>query len=274
MADLTLTEKRASGWFWRIPACLDLVQPALTDDAVRSAEAQLAVKLPAPYLELLQQQNGGYLRATWPASYAGMLYGIGPGPASLTLDEAPWRPHNARSSWKPRKPELLIPFDGGEHWSMCFDYRKQGPQGEPSITLVDAEAREDEPVAKNFLSYLGGLADRLQGSTRLYGELTAEDVAQALARQLGSSAPHKDNGAHGYLTWRIALRGDHQWCFLSANRVPAGYRRNGSQRVNVTSEMALQLPEDPACSVLLSCTQESRKLVMDAAQALALRTSP
>src|SRR4051812_38543444 len=121
--DPTLMEKRAPGWYWRVPALLDSVQPTLTDEAVSAAEAQLGVKLPPAYLALLRQQNGGYLRATWPASYSRMLHGIGPKAPSITLDQARWRPKNRSSKvWAPSQPELLIAFDGDGHWDMCFDY--------------------------------------------------------------------------------------------------------------------------------------------------------
>ena len=157
---------------------------------------------------------------------------------------------------------------------MCLDYRKAGPHAEPSVTLVDCESEEEEPVAKTFAGFLKGLADQLEASTRIYGDVTAEGVARALAPQLGASAPHADNGANGYVTWRLALRGDHQWCWLSSNRVPAGFRRDPATHRLVTSEeTALQAPEDPACSVLLSCTQESKKPVADAVIALRLSVS-
>jgi hypothetical protein len=272
MADLTLVEKRASGWFWRVPAVLDCVQPPLTDDAVRAAEAQLGVKLPDAYVELLRQQNGGYLRASWPASYAQMLRGIGPTSPSLTLDQTEWRLANrAASGWAPTKPALLIPFDGENHWAMCFDYRKHGPLAEPRITYVDAECEEEEPVAKSFLAYLAGLVDRHAESTRIYGGTTAESVARALAQQLGAPAPRWDDFACGHGAWRIALRGDHQWCWVSANRVPASIRREGAaSRGGASEETALQIPEDPACALLISATHDARKAVSEGLTALGL----
>src|SRR3954451_23089396 len=118
--DSTSMEQRAPGWYWRVPALLDSVQPALTDELVSAAELQLGVKLPASYLALLGRQNGGYLRAAWPASYSRMLWGIGPKAPSITLDQARWRPKNrAPQAWAPSLSELLIPFDGDDHWDMC-----------------------------------------------------------------------------------------------------------------------------------------------------------
>lgn len=266
-------EKHTSGWYWQVPAFLDFVQPALTDAAVSAAEAQLGVKLPDAYLVLLRQQNGGALRATWPATYSRMLQGIGPCSPSITLDQARWRPKNLTpGSWAPPQSELLIPFDGDGDWDMCFDYRKRGPRAEPEITLIDCECEFEEPIAADFLAFLAGLVDQAAMSIRIYGDVTAESVARALAQQLGAPAPRVDDCASGYASWRIALRGDHQWCWVSSNRVPAGFRRDSkTNRVVMTEETALQVPEDPECVALVSSTADARAAVSAGFTALGLR---
>ena len=263
MVNLGLTDKLAMGWYWQVPASLDLVQPPLSTDAVSAAEAQLGVKLPEVYLALLRKQNGGALRATWPATYSRALRGLGPQAPSITHDGARWRPRNRTSGgWAPTRAELLIPFDGDHDWDMCFDYRKHGPRGEPAVTLVDSECEFEEPIAPSFMAYLAGLVDGMAGSTRIYGGITAEELARALAQQLGAPVPRVDGAPNGYPSWRIALRGDHQWCWVSSNRVPAGFRRNGTtNRIEASEEQALQLPEDPACTALVSCTAESKVVV-------------
>jgi SMI1 / KNR4 family (SUKH-1) len=262
-------QKLDTAWYWKVPAARDLVHEALTPEAVREAEAQLGVRLPAAYLALLRCQNGGALRATWPASYAGALWGIGPVAPSITHERARWGPRpRSPGVWAPRDAALLIPFDAGDVWDMCFDYRRCGPQGEPSITLVDSECGEEEPIAASFAVYLAGLVDGLAGSFRIASDLTPEALARALARALGAAAPHVDPGhASGIVCWRVALRGDHQWCWVSPNRVPAWFRRGADGRAMVSGETALQLSEDPACTALVACTAESRS-----ALEVALRT--
>lgn len=259
----TLQQKLDTGWYWKVPAARDLVHEALTSEAVHEAEARLGVTLPAPYLALLRSQNGGALRATWPASYASALWGIGATAPSITHAQARWGPRpRTPGAWAPRDAALLIPFDAGDVWDMCFDYRRRGPHGEPSITLVDSECGEEEPVAASFAAYLAGLVDGLASSFRLASGLTAEELARTLARQLGAAAPHVDPGhASGIASWRVALRGDHQWCWVSPNRVPAWFRRGADGRTTFSDERALQLPEDPACTLLVSCTAESRAVV-------------
>jgi len=270
MTSLSLADKLASGWFWRVPSDLDLTQPALTDDAVGAAQTQLGVRLPEAYLALLKRQNGGLLRATWPASYVKAIRGIGPGQPSITRDGARWRPALlAAGAWAPPQPHLLVPFDGDEHWSICFDYRQRGPAAEPSITMVDAECEELEPVAKSFAGFLAGLVDELDECARVRGEVDAEGVARALAERLGSAAPRLDSGARGFQSWRIALPGDHQWCWVSPNRVAASFRRDAAtQRLVFGEGTALQIPEDPECKVLVSRTRESAAKVDQALSAL------
>ena len=112
---------------WDVPAFLEYVQPALTPDAVRAAEKQLRVTLPGAYLAMVEVQNGGHLRATWPDLPHQRLDGIGPRFPSITRDEAWWRTPDAENDmWVPDQPELLIAFDGGGHWNLCFDYRGGG----------------------------------------------------------------------------------------------------------------------------------------------------
>lgn len=260
MRKFTPTEKQALGFYFQVPACLDVVQPILTHAAVRAAEVQLGVKLPEAYLKLLEKQNGGYLRATFPATYSRMLRGIGPSAHSITCEEARFRPKNqVAGSWAPKQAESLIPFDGDGDWEMCFDYRRHGPNAEPEVTLVDVECEEEEPLAASFNAFLLGLVDSLETSTRIYADVTAEGVGRALAQKLGAPIPRIDASTLGFVKWRIALRGDHQWCWVSDNRVPASFGRDAQTgRVRVSDETALQLPEDPECAVLVSCTEDVR----------------
>lgn len=262
---------RFPGGYWQVPAYLDYVQPPLTEEAVALAEEQLGVTLPSAYLKLLGQQNGGYLRAA--AGISSQLNGIGPRFPSITRDEAWWRPKNADAgAWAPPDSRLLIPFDGDGHWDMCFDYRGCGPRGVPSITFVDCECEREELVARDFLEFLSGLVDEVaEKSTLVYGHHDAEAVARAIATHLQRPQPSVDEFSHGFPTWRVALPGDAEWCWLSPNRVPTGFRREGT-RVITTDAIGLRLPEAPNCSVLVSCTDGSGPIIGSALAALGLST--
>lgn len=103
MRDEARVLARFPAGYWQVPAFLDYVQPSLTDEAVALAEEQLGVTLPSPYLKLLRQQNGGYLRAA--SGISSQLNGIGPRFPSITRDEAWWRPRNADTgAWHPPIP--------------------------------------------------------------------------------------------------------------------------------------------------------------------------
>jgi hypothetical protein len=272
VADESSVLSRFAGGYWSVPAFLDYVQPALTEEAVAGAEAQLGVVLPAVYLRLLREQNGGYLRAR--SKLSETMFGIGPRFPSITRDESWWRPKNAEPGmWAPEEPALLIPFDGDGHWDMCFDYRKCGPAGDPSVTYVDCECEYEEPIAGHLLDYLAGLVDdESDRSIRVYGTTTPEVVARGIARCLRRDVPTVGDFDHGYPIWRVAL-GDAEWCWCSSNRVPKGFRREGL-RVVTTEATALRIPEDPSCRVLLSCTEEAKPAVVAALGALRLDRGP
>ena len=271
------SRKRYSGKYWDVPAFLDYVQPPLTDAVIAAAEKQLGVRLPATYLALLREQNGGYLRASWPGSVSRTLFGIGPGFASITRDGAWWRPKNAsEGAWAPAAPDLLIPFDGDGHWDVCFDYRAHGVSHEPAVTFVDNECEREETIAESFAEYLARFVDEeAETAIRVYGRVTPETVTRRLAKHLGVGAPTMDAWAHGHPIWRIALPGKSQWCWASANLVPAGFRREGkgaNTRVVVTDEMVLRIPEDPECAVLMSSTAGSASVIASALVALETTT--
>jgi hypothetical protein len=246
------------GWFWSAPAYLDYVQPPLTDAVVAAAESQLGVTLPAAYLALLRQQNGGYLRGSVPELGANQVLGIGPGWASITDDHAWWRAKDF-DGFVPDGRDLLIPFHGDGHWDLCFDYRLCGPTGEPSIAHVDVEGEAVETVADSFTDLLADLEDELATAIHIRGP-DLDEVAAALAGPLGAVAEDLGSFDYGYRTLRFALPGRHQWCWLSPNRVPAGFRRVGA-KVFTTPETALRMRERPDCTVLVDCTDASREAV-------------
>lgn len=257
---------------WIAPAFLDYVHEPITTAAIRAAEQQLGVTLPRTYLAMLSVQNGGYLRGAVADSVSNTLFGIGEKFPSITRDTARWRPHNKDTGgWAPEGAAKLIAFDGDGHWHQCFDYRERGVDFEPSVTFVDSESQRTTAVAPSFEAYLAAIVDETaERGLRLRDTLTAEAVARRLATHFTVSGPTVDRFSHGYDTWRLALRGTYQWCWVHSNVVPRGFRRE-KQQVIVTEESTLRVPEDPACRTIVSCTDESRESVERALAALGLR---
>jgi hypothetical protein len=242
---------------WRAPAFLDYVQPPLTAEAVDGAESQFGVKLAPAYLDLLAVQNGGYLRATWPDSPHRRLDGIGPSFPSITLDGAWWRDADAEAEmWVPSQRQLLLPFDGEGHWDLCFDYRQRGPEAEPAVTYVDVEMEEDSVVAPSFDRFLAGLVDELEATAiRIYAEVGVDELAGALAGASGRDVDDQGSWNHGYPVRRLGM-GEGGSAWVTPNRVPAGFRRDGEDVV-ATPETALRLPSDPRCRVLVEVTPDA-----------------
>ncbi len=255
---------------WIAPAFLDYVHEPLTSKAVLAAEKQLGVTLPRMYIAMLSEQNGGYLRGAIAESVSNTLFGIGEKFPSITGDSAPWRTRGRGAEWAPDGAERLIPFDGDGHWHMCFDYRARGPHEEPSVSFVDSEVHRAQEVAPSFDAYLAAIIDETADrALRLRAPLAASVVARRIGSQLAVEAPTVDRFSHGYDTWRLALEGMYQWCWVHPNVVSRGFRRE-NKRVIVTDETALRIPEDAECHTIVSCTDESRASVERAIEALGL----
>ncbi len=252
---------------WDVPAFLEYVQPALTPDAVHAAERQFGVTLPSAYLAMLAVQNGGYLRATWPDLPHERLDGIGPEFPSITRDDAWWRAPDAEEEmWVPPEPGLLVPFDGGGHWNLCFDYRGAGPRADPTIAYIDIEAEQDVPVAGSLDAFLDGLVDEVDATAfRISADVSLDAFAQVFAAVSGREVVDQGDWNYGYRQLRAQMV-DGAWMWVSENRVPAGVRRDGNQVV-ATAETALRLPADPACRLIVTCTPDAVKATRAALRA-------
>jgi hypothetical protein len=256
---------------WSVPAYLPHVQPPLTGGAVVAAEELLGVRLPGAYLAMLEVQNGGYLRATWPGLPHRGLAGIGPGSPSVTRGGAWWRPPvEDDDMWVPPGAARLIPFDGGGHWDLCWDYRATGPEAEPSVVMVDVDGESVTPVAEDFDAFLAGLVDEAEASAlRVRADVSLDGLAAVLGDLLDCAFVDRGDWAHGYRQLHARLEGagpaDTQ-VWLGENRVPAGFHREGRQVV-VTTETALRLPADPRCRIVVETADDESGLVRQALRA-------
>lgn len=253
---------RFGGSIWAVPAYLPYVQDPLGRGALEEAEARLGVSLPASLVTLLFQQNGGYLRASWPGSVSHTLFGIGARAPSLTTHRAWWQ-EAGFEGYVPDGPELLVPVDGDGHWDLCLDYRRCGPRGEPAVTWVDVELRREERVAATFGAYLDGLVDESSAQSFLLSGVELDEAGARLGAELGLPVEDQGAWAHGYRVLRLAMPGKYEWCWLMPNRVPRGFWREG-QEVRTTPTTALRLAEHPTCTVEVGATEGSRGLVRNA----------
>ncbi len=136
--------------------------PKLTNDMVAQAEAQLGVKLPTTYINLLKIQNGGYTRkfgfpmkrrTSWAKDHVPLddLAGIIIDPdfrSPLNIMKSP----DMSLEWDVPPKQVLLTGDG--HWWITLDYRKSKT---PRVRWIDTEMGQDMKVADTFADFIKGL---------------------------------------------------------------------------------------------------------------------
>jgi SMI1 / KNR4 family (SUKH-1) len=258
---------------WQVPVYLPYLQPALTDDAVRSAEVQISYPLPREYLDLLRKQNGGYIRYCLPENVHSMIAGIGPHFPSLTAFD--WEECQEQVSYPLHG---LVPFDGDGHWHICLDYRKNSRS--PAITLADIECDEETRIADSFAAYLALLRIRVEDEYVVEAVSDLDKVKTDLSRLLGVPFDPPDTRAHGYPTERARFGTEQnpQWLWISPNTVPRGFVRENDRRYLELKDLmpgfARRFPELLASSYILSATDGVRARVLDACNKSGLVVRP
>ncbi|MEO1518838.1 MAG: SMI1/KNR4 family protein [Bacteroidota bacterium] len=236
---------------WQKPVYLPYLQPALTDDAIEDAERKIGCELPKALIELLKEQNGGYIRKTLEESLNRQIYGIGPHFPSLT--DFDWTDDK---EWVSFELDGLVPFDGDGHWFICLDYRSDASC--PAVTYVDVECDEQRKIADSFSDYLSKLVLDLDGKFTIQTDKSIEDVAKEIEGVLPIKFEEPDNHAHGYDQYRGRLNA--AWVWLSPNLVPNGFVREGADRyeelVKLSEGEARRFPELPETSLLMSFSKE------------------
>jgi hypothetical protein len=168
---MTLLEDFDLTTFWKPSeyATDEYVDVPVTHDLLQRVESALGYKLPAAYVELMQQQNGGCPHRTchrteeptsWSASHVAItgIFSIGEKkPSSLCGASGSkfWA-----ASWG--YPDIGVYFadcPSAGHDMLCLDYRDCGPAGEPRVVHVDQELDyKITLVAPTFESFIRGLA--------------------------------------------------------------------------------------------------------------------
>lgn len=245
---------------WKVPAYLPYVHDPVSDGIVKGAETQLGVSLPPSYVNLISEQNGGYVRRILPETPHRMIWGIGPEFPSITESHRTLRrrARRGRRFWAKTLP--LVPIDGDGHWYLCLDYR--AGTTEPSVIFVDLEIEEERVVADTFEGFLSLLQlDVSRTALGIVGDWTADSAAQTLGIALGVSFENQGTWAHGYATWRCSLSDDRnpQWCWISPNEVPRGFIREDHERFQKLNDRmpgsAKRFPEFPDVTVVISSTE-------------------
>lgn len=262
-----------AGIIWQVPAYLPYLQPALTTEAVATAEEEIGYPLPREYVDLLRTQNGGTIRYSLPESPHDTIAGIGPNFPSLRRVD--WEECQEHVSYP---LDGLIPFDGDGHWHLCLDYRKSSRT--PAVTYADIECDRETQVADSFADYLALLRLRVDDEFVLQAVTDIDGVKAELSRELGILFDPPGSGAHGYPVHRARMgsENDPQWLWISPNTVPRGFVRKDDPRYSELKDRlpgeAERYPELPAGSYLVSYTAAAKADVIAACGRIGLSFRP
>ncbi|MDR0997236.1 MAG: SMI1/KNR4 family protein [Zoogloeaceae bacterium] len=151
-------------------ALKNYVGAPVTDEAIASIEAELGYRLPASYVALIRQHNGGRPKKTayftaegssWAEDHIAIhgIYGIDRNKANSLCGELGnklWR-----EEWGyPNIGIAICDTPSAGHDMVCLDYRFCGPQGEPTVVCIDQECDyEITWIADDFESFIRGLQD-------------------------------------------------------------------------------------------------------------------
>ena len=142
--------------------------PALTSEMVQGAEAFLGVRLPASYLELLGERNGGVPKlrcvmtpfaTSWAQDHIKIdaILGIG-GDSGIDSTGGLGSPDLIREWGYPDIGVVVCDTPSAGHDTVMLDYRSSGPRGEPAVAYID-EDRVPRLIAPTFAEFLTALTD-------------------------------------------------------------------------------------------------------------------
>ena len=137
----------------------------VTDKDIKDAESELGYTLPAAYIELLKNHNGGVVKKNCfiddddDCVYVTGIYGIDKDKKYSLLGEMGNKFWISKVKYPPIGIVVADTISGG-HDMIFLDYRECGPQGEPKVVHVDQE--NDYYItllADNFEDFIRGLVN-------------------------------------------------------------------------------------------------------------------
>lgn len=144
------------------------IQKSFDDKTLHIIEGKLQLKLPADYVSLMKQQNGGRLAKTLYHMHEEIdveeIFGI-----SEEETEGILTTLYMREEWD--LPDDIILLSGDGHRWVFLDYRID--KNQPTVSYIDVETEEDYVLAATFTDFIKGLyADE----TMVDAEVRAEGV--------------------------------------------------------------------------------------------------
>ena len=158
--------------FWEDSAYAlkEYVSETPSDELIASVEQELGYKLPASYIWLMKQHNGGipvntYFPTNKPTSWAGDhvaitgIFGIGREKTYSLCGE--FGSQFMIEEWEyPDIGVAICDCPSAGHDMIFLDYRACGQQGEPKVVHIDQEwDYEITPLADSFEDFIRGLVN-------------------------------------------------------------------------------------------------------------------
>ena len=135
----------------------------VTDKEIKDTEADLGYTLPASYIELLKNHNGGvlnkncFINNNGDCVYVTGIYGIDRDKKYSLLGEMGNEFWISKWEYPPIGIVVADTISGG-HDMICLDYRECGPTGEPKVVRVDQEGDYSITLlADNFGDFIKNL---------------------------------------------------------------------------------------------------------------------
>lgn len=174
----------ATFWEDNAYARKEYVEAPPDDAMIASIEAELGVKLPGSYVELMRVQNGGMPRNTcfptreatsWAADHVAITGIMGIGRTKTYSLCGSLGSAFMQSEWGyPKIGICICDCPSAGHDMIMLDYRKCGPRGEPEVVHVDQESDYRITfLAKDFETFVRGLVNSEVYDTNDVGEALA-----------------------------------------------------------------------------------------------------
>ena len=162
----------------------------VTDKDIKAAEADLGYTLPAAYIELLKNHNGGVVKKNCfindddDCVYVTGIYGIDRDKKYSLLGEMGNKFWISKVKYPPIGVVVADTISGG-HDMIFLDYRECGPTGEPKVVRVDQEGDYSiTPLADNFGDFIKNLYISIEDITdEEFQELSDADKVKLLNEQ-------------------------------------------------------------------------------------------
>lgn len=140
---------------------MDLIGESPSDELIAEIEKELDYKLPASYIWLMKQHNGGLLNKTdflVTVSNSWKLIGI---TSFIKINSICDENQFMKEDWGyPDIGVAICDTPSAGHEMIFLDYRECGRQGEPKVVHIDQELDyEITLLADNFEDFIRGLVD-------------------------------------------------------------------------------------------------------------------